>query len=291
MPLRKYNIYKKVHLFDQEKTRIEQFTHDNTESKYCVSKNIKHDSIEENYYKNNCPKAVSYLDNWETDIPITGLDTYCIYLYYWIYVEGFKKSYNNYIKTIYDEFLKAYENLDTKICNDYKEIITDDILGKLHDLYEMNCKLNNRNNECFNADRCESAKECSSIYMKYEEECELNNHTDFCKELEELRNRYNEKMETLSCPNFEYQILPSFQTYNIKVFILMPFVMILIISIFLTILYKFTSCASYFPYRRIRKKNTYDSVREENNIFQCSKVTDTISANKEYIILYNSEYY
>ncbi|GAW84372.1 variable surface protein [Plasmodium gonderi] len=291
MPLRKDNIYKKVHLFDQEKSRIGQITHGSIGSSYCTSTNIKHDSIDNNYYENNCPISVDYLDNWKTKRPITGLDTYCICMYYWIYVEGFKNKYNYYIKTIYDEFLKAYEALDAKICNDYKEIITDDILGKLHDLYVMNCNLNKSNSECANSDKCQCVKKCTMIYMKYEKECELNKYIDFCKELDEFRTRYNDKMKTFDCPNIEYQMLPSFQTANIKVFVITPFAIILIISIFLAVSYKFTACSPYVCQRIIRNKNIYDDVNQENNMCKHKKIHVSMSTNGAYNILHNSQYY
>ncbi|GAW84396.1 variable surface protein [Plasmodium gonderi] len=173
----------------------------------------------------------------------------------------------------------------------YKEIITDDILRKLHDLYDMNCKHSNSNNKFGNDDKCNSTKKILKYIYKYKKLCELTKYTDFFRELEQFRYRYNEKMRTLSCPNFYYHILSSFQIYNIKFFILMTFVMMLVISIFLTILYKFTTCGSYFRQRIIRKKYIYDGLNEENSICKNSKISGSMSTNRGYNILYNSEYY
>ncbi|GAW82731.1 variable surface protein [Plasmodium gonderi] len=319
MPSTKYNHYILVRLFDNYKIIIKE---DFKDYKKCEEENpCKNDdpceykelceNDEDSERVQSCEHYIKeYVKNFNFDLSSTcrtvthylqnqkstnEINTYvgCMYLYYWLYNDLLHKNKNSvYIKNLYDAFINAFNrNTVTPICSDFNMHLTQEVLENLKDIYEINTKLYNFINgrgECSGDRKCKCGEECANTYMRHQKNCQSNQYPDFCNALKNIRQQYNEEMEKEKCNNIEYQILPIFQAKNIRVSPLIPIVIILVISIFLFNIYKFTTFGSYF--RRIikRKRNKWNNIVEEYNMFQNYETMNSIPKNSIYNIKYSS---
>ncbi|GAW83899.1 variable surface protein [Plasmodium gonderi] len=286
-------IYRHINLFDNYKQKIDEFQSKSdrgSEDSYCnKAKSSENINIQE--FSTLCPQAISFLnDNTESGKDYAK-DEACIYLYYWLYVElnNKNKAYSD-IKKCYDGFLQAYKNLAVSTCEYYENNITELILKKIKDIYDMNKGIQNmeQKGESYCNDKCTCAKKCFDIYKTYMNECKSNNDNDFCNALENVRVKYNEKMSGQNCENDTPQAIHSLQPYSIRIPILFSIGIILSMCLFLFILYKYTPYDSFFRCARVRKKIKWNNVDNNGNILQLYEISNGNFNNNKCHILYNT---
>ncbi|GAW84301.1 variable surface protein [Plasmodium gonderi] len=212
----------------------------------------------------------------------------CIYLYYWLYYFNNNNNERNIepVKIIYDELNKADSTAHQTICpqSDYSTITDNDML-KLKDLHVMYTYLNN--NSSHSPDKCSGGNECAELYMKYKVLCESNSYSNFCNELKNVREKYNELSTTKCSVHLTYKMLPLFQKYNIGVPIVITILVILLISITLFILNNFTPYNTCFKGRLTEKRNKWNNKDVDYNIFQSYKNVSSAIMKSRHHILYN----
>ncbi|GAW83926.1 variable surface protein [Plasmodium gonderi] len=116
----------------------------------------------------------------------------CIFLYYRLYFYNpDTKKYVSEVKSLYQ---KLIEDLDLTNCTagvkSYYSTITDDEMLKLKDLHDMYTYLNNSGSD--NDDECNDVNKCAQLYFQYKNSCESSSYSDFCNELKNVRDKYNE---------------------------------------------------------------------------------------------------
>ncbi|GAW84145.1 variable surface protein [Plasmodium gonderi] len=289
----KDRIYIYVDLFDKKKGIYEECKTKYKEqslNNYCDQVNsVDRNGI--NDFDNTCPYIIDCIYDQKEDGEKIN-DHVCIYLYYWLY-ENYYKNEGDFenVKKRYEVYLKAYANYQHSICDYYKNNFTDVILKKLKDIYDMNTELGNIKNSkgpC-SSSKCKCAKKFYEIYNKYVNDCKSNNDRVFCKALKKYIGEYNKQMANGNSCNGIPEFLPLFQTYNIKVYIIIPIVAALMITLFIFIMYKFTILGSCLQNRIIIKRNLRNNLYNECNILQESQMSCSNLRNRIYYILYSSD--
>ncbi|GAW84074.1 variable surface protein [Plasmodium gonderi] len=241
-------VYLYVNLFDEKKSHYEEYiqiSNNDILKENCIKVQLQ--SIGIDVFFETCPKIINCLyDPEETDERIK--DEACISLFYWTYDKYYKDKteYDN-IKKHYHGFLHAYNNYTVSICDYFKENLTEIVLKKLKDIYDMNTELNKikTNNAPNISDKIACAKKCGNIHKKYENMCKSNDDKIFCTELNKLTTEYNTKTKNIFCENNAPGYLPLVQIYNKKAHNYVPIVVALLITLFIFMLYKFEAYILY----------------------------------------------
>ncbi|GAW84390.1 variable surface protein [Plasmodium gonderi] len=231
-----------------------------------------------------CFKAISFLNDIRTRQGTLFEETYCKYLYYWIYHEHKKNGNDAYTQDFYDNIIKEADSTIYTICNNYS-IEAKDEMGKLKDAYDMHTILKDIEfhvPHCNNK-RCECTTKCSNIYMKYLDECVRNNDSDFCNFLKIIRNKFyslelpyyceTDIPDILLYSEIKKRLLRHPQTHNHKKYII------------ITILF-----SEYSPIlsRLVKgKRNMLNYMDEEWNKLQEPEYFNTMSRNRRHNILYH----
>ncbi|GAW84627.1 variable surface protein [Plasmodium gonderi] len=252
-----------------------------------ISEDIKSD------FNSICKNVLSYFNMMEkgkhSDNNI--LDGTCVYLHYWLYQYHLKEKNNKNIiaKKLCDALINRNNINGDPICENYKDFhITEDVLKKMKDLYDMNTNVNNLSNSCTKGNTCESANKFALSYKSYKSECESYKDGDFCKILDEYKNKYNSKIIDLIDDTAMYEILYSFQRNNIFRTIISVIAGALFILLFIFILYKFCRDISCLLRGIIRKKNTRNNIDEEWNVLTLSDPSPNTTKNRKHNISYHS---
>ncbi|SBT53524.1 PIR Superfamily Protein [Plasmodium ovale wallikeri] len=113
--------------------------------------------------------------------------------------------------------------------------------------------------------------------------------TDFCDELENFKQTYENYLKSVKCPESVPKILPPIKRYNVAAIISIPFSIILVISFFLFIFYKFTPFGFRIRSLLIRKNKLYNDIDQETNeLIYSSEKSNINYENKKYSLLYHS---
>ncbi|KMZ89324.1 hypothetical protein PVBG_03674 [Plasmodium vivax Brazil I] len=209
-------------------------------------------SITSNYMRSNqselseiCTDVLTYFKKLENNsVHVYPLPASCYYVYYWLYFDKLekKRKTDNDVFGIYGELLKFYkENVNNDpLCAQYLKLIPQSTLKELNDLfnlYENFIKFKSNDYPGVN-DKCSCARECVKIYREYLDKCHQGINKDLCNELEDFRNQYNEQMEKDSeCPKVD-KVLPSTKRYDIVMLASIIFLITVVTSVILFILYK-----------------------------------------------------
>ncbi|GAW84120.1 variable surface protein [Plasmodium gonderi] len=289
----KINIYEYANLFSKcdesikkAEIRKSSYTNDCEGYEKKINQNIKAQ------FKEICPQTFSYLN----DIQIYAVDNeklkeaHCVYLYYWLYDSDGETKNSDDIKKLYDELINADNEHQDGRCMNYNDIIiTYDEKTKLKDIYDMYTeidKINSETDAC--EDNCGCAKNCSEIYKNHMETCKYNKISNFCNELRNIKKKYDKKMINVVCGSDIPKTLPSFQNYNITTLILIPVFVILAISSFLFIMYKFTPYGPSIRCATMMKRKHYNNIDKEKNILELYETNSCVLRNHRYHILYSS---
>ncbi|EDL42839.1 variable surface protein Vir2/15-like [Plasmodium vivax] len=218
----------------------------------------------------------------------------CIYLYYWLYhavMSKDKSTYNTF--TLFETFSKAYKQhkKDAQIYLDYVKNITKDAFLNIQTLAVLYENLENfkKHKSCGN-NKCNCAHNIVELYMKYIDDCRRGVNTEFCNELDNFRNIYNEHMEKPNECDKVQKILPSARITDNTLIIITPFVIAFVLSFILFILYKFTRFGLLFSSKRRNKKHIRKHLdKEEHEHFERRTKNDNISNNnRAYHIQYRA---
>ncbi|GAW84540.1 variable surface protein [Plasmodium gonderi] len=251
------------------------------------------------YVENICKQVEAYTGTIEQHHwnMLFNSKSSCIYLYYWLYYYN-NKEFVSHVENLYKKLIETLDSTYSAICSEcVYTTITDDEMSNLRDLHDMYSLLNNTNGEKSTCgDNCGCAQVCSQIYKKHMETCIYNNDTYFCKELLNIKKKYDEKMKGEKCGTGIPKTLPSFQRYNITTITLIPIFVILAISSFLYILYKvniydicFMPYSSRFRCVPMKKRKKYNNIVKEKDMLELSETSSCYLTNNRYNILYNSK--
>ncbi|SBS89702.1 PIR Superfamily Protein [Plasmodium ovale curtisi] len=239
----------------------------------------------------NCERGIKYLTHLKSYDNFDYRDKGFRYLCYWIYSDVLKdnKSIEN-VLNIYKEFHKKYEEFESYKFEGYLKEFSTDILKNLinlTDLYKIfNSFKDIIDNSCTNHDQ---VRQCAEKYNIYVDECYAGDDDDFCDELENFKEAYDSAMKNVNCPENIPKILPPIKRHNIGATVSIPFAIILVISFFLFIMYKFTPFGLRVSSLLKRKKTMHNDLEQDKNEFVfTSKKPDVNSENKKYSLSYHS---
>ncbi|SBS81972.1 PIR Superfamily Protein [Plasmodium ovale curtisi] len=257
-----------------------------------------HNQMEGEDYYSYVSLFPEYLSNLKKSITESiDADTYttqyiyqrCRHLNYLLNTEDEYCSIPSYNKL---QLINAYKEIMGKVnhvCTSYVAIINEVILGKIKNIYSMNeylDKIKNKNTPC--TDKCcPHAKECVRIYDGYIDACYTDSTDDLCKALQIFKNDYEELMENTNCEE-EIKILTPPKERNSGVTVLIPFFMILVISICSFILYKFTPFGSWLDIKIQKKKNILKNLYKNHKLSGNYKNEQLNSHNNTFDIQYQS---
>ncbi|GAW82011.1 variable surface protein [Plasmodium gonderi] len=277
-----YELAKKFRDFNDYVEKNEWQSSSSTD-RHCENINQSYLQCIKNSDDNICPKFMHYVHKIKEQYNLK--DPEYIYIYYWLYNQCNGKCESADIKNYFNELIKIYESEEgTTIYTVYKDIIITEVeFERLRDIYELNIKPS----ETDNNDHKKYCSEFQKIYMIRKSECDYNTHSEYCNTLEEYRNKYNEYVKSNNSLKSEFPILHPFRRYNILAYIYITFVIILAIALLLFIMYKFRKMSFFLHRKIIRKRNIYMSTDEGRNAFQYSEISNKISREGTYNILYN----
>ncbi|GAW84093.1 variable surface protein [Plasmodium gonderi] len=284
-----FKIVKEFPIFEEimNNSRMECNNWNNANFSHITDENYPHFK---NHVKSICEKFDKYTCTIQlhsnTSVPYNSS---CKYLYYWLYYYNNMQTNVEEVKKLYDEMISADSTAHQNLCRKYVTTITEDVMPKLKDLHGMYKNLNilEKNSSPQSEDKCSCANKCAELYMKYIGSCESNNYSDFCNELKNVRHKYNALNTIKSCDELTYKILPLLQKNNIRIPIVITILVILLISITLFILHNFTPYNSCFQGTLRRKRNKWNNIDKDYNIFQSYKNVNSATMKSRQNILYH----
>ncbi|GAB69731.1 hypothetical protein PCYB_004800 [Plasmodium cynomolgi strain B] len=205
---------------------------------WCNSIKSQYESDKIDNADHNCAIIMAYLNYIAPYRKSIYDDSRCRYLYYWIY-HSLLKNNKNYDVAFnwYSIILTGYFHMDSDdphACRNYKEESEKIILEKSAKLIELYETFNNDNK----AFTCDCAKKCSELYIKYVQECPNDNDYDFCRKLEDFKNKYEGRMVSFAkCTDVPNKLPPALKN-NIHIVIIIPMITLTALSFFLFALYK-----------------------------------------------------
>ncbi|GAW84502.1 variable surface protein [Plasmodium gonderi] len=232
-------------------------TFNNSSSVYSINRKI-------------CQQALLYLADIH-NINDMYLGEYgCKYLYYWISpnLNKWKNDIDD-IKSVYIKLLNLYGNKFLKglnhKCYKYKDDITEDDLQVLKAMYDIRTYASNNKKIGYD-----------NVY----------NGNDFSVAVNIIKNHYELPVKTEIREVVKDQLIPCNKT-NIGVPIIITVIVMLITSIFLFMLYKYTTLGSYLRLRVKNIKRNMNNDNEEWNKRQSTEISRNILSDSRYNIFYN----
>ncbi|SBT51977.1 PIR Superfamily Protein [Plasmodium ovale wallikeri] len=182
---------------------------------------------------------------------------------------------------------------DFKIYKCKIESISEGAFKELKDLYNLHDKLykikKSYSGPNSSSSSCENADEFVQLYDGYIKECNTKGQTKFCNKLTELSNNYQAIMETKPTCKKMLQVLEPPKDNDQPVTALVPFVIILVMSILFFILYKFTPFGPWIRPQILRKKKIWKDLHEKVvQLFHNSRNKVSNCRNSELNVLYHS---
>ncbi|VUZ99633.1 PIR protein [Plasmodium vivax] len=281
--------YKIVRSFTQYKEYIENFhnSQDDTLTHICASPSTPFLQYSKDEDFNICPVAMRYLDYVKKLHHDHLIDKACKFFYYWLYNIYFdeKKSSEDTFK-LYSALLDIANPYYDDIYENHKIKINENILKKLKDLDDMHENLNSIKNKKAKDDNfCKCANDCANIYMTYQETCSESKEINFCHELEIIRGRYKNLVNTIENCNAK-KWLPSYIGFNPVISVLIPLVGILLISFSLFILYKFTPMYTWIRPQKRKMNKLGNSMYDSTNPSSYAQEINNNFYNRKYHISY-----
>ncbi|KMZ82417.1 hypothetical protein PVIIG_06125 [Plasmodium vivax India VII] len=260
----------------------------------CIA--FKQELIQEhnNIFKNmHCSQAKHYLNNVERIRKPNNISNACKYFLYWLYYVVLHKNLDNKkILKIYNDVLTAYIYGSAK--ENFKNYVsffserTIENLIKLTEMYDYFYKF--KEEKITHGDvKCNHARKCVDLYEKNIKVCEEGNDNDFCYELDNLKESYDKYLKSNAvCPDLP-KTLESYRVYNTAAIIITPFSILLVISLSIFFLYKFTPFGSFFRKRTKNKKKIPDNIDYATHVLpHKSQRVNNYNNNRQYNISYLS---
>ncbi|GAW84151.1 variable surface protein [Plasmodium gonderi] len=245
-----------------------------TEEKLCKDGKDRLEHLFRDMYdpQKICHQVIEYLGVINNENNESFKKVGCVYLYYWIYNDLLKddKKGINHMPNIYDEFIKIFKEMyktTNNFCNSSEETIKKEDLPKLTVIYEMY-----KNKE----------------YI--EEFCLPNTDDDYCNVLKEHIKKYNNLVHAVVSEIHtpcKQDALPS-RGKNIGSTIIITIFATLLISIFLFVLYEFTTFGSWIRHKILRRRKGLNNIEEKLDGLQGSELFTSMPRNSNHNMLYNS---
>ncbi|SBT84408.1 PIR protein [Plasmodium ovale] len=285
-----YNVVSSYKLYEQE---ISKYSSDDSVIGIlgCDTFSCKNINISSDLLSKICATGIKFLNHLKEKYD-TYRDDGCKYLYYWLYVDVLNRN------TPIENTLILYKDLNKKFNDDNDGLKTlDNYINKMNEntsdkivkLIDIYKKFDEFEKEFQIAERTvKCTSECIDLFTKYIEECVNGYDYEFCKELKNFRERYNVFVQkVLYCE--EQYLLPSVEIFDTVSMILIPFFLIIVASLILPILYKFTPFGSWIHSRICKKKDILDNINEEESHLSHTYDSEiNKSKNRNYNIVYNS---
>ncbi|EDL42767.1 variable surface protein Vir15, putative [Plasmodium vivax] len=267
---------------------------DNQPPDDCIA--FKQELIQEhnNIFKNmHCSQAKHYLNNVERIRNPNNISNACKYFLYWLYIIVLKKDLEKHkILKIYKDVLTAYiDESGNENFRNYVNFFSEETIKKIIKLTEMYDYFYKFKEEQISHEnvKCNHAENCIRLYNENIKVCEEGNDYDFCYELDNLKESYDTYMKSYEgCRNLP-KTLESYRLYNPATVIITPFSILLVMSLSLFFLYKFTPFGSFFRKRRKNKKKIPDNLDYETHFPpHTSQRVNNYNNNRQYNISYLS---
>ncbi|GAW84638.1 variable surface protein [Plasmodium gonderi] len=220
---------------------------------------------EEKKSKIICTQAMRYLVDVNGRMNKSLNEAGCDYLYYWIYerLHNHDKDISVHVNDVHNELLDIFTEKykiigNNNICRNLEDPITKIYFPQIIDVYNVYNKI-----------------------IKY-----TSSNDNVFKEVVDIMNKHNEKIESLYSEIKKSRIIIPCKS-NTIVPIMITFVVAVLISIFIFVLLKFTKYGSLLRHGVLWKRNHWDSLGEENNMFEIPDISSSFSRENEYNISYN----
>ncbi|GAW82025.1 variable surface protein [Plasmodium gonderi] len=295
--------------FPEYKKFMEGDVIENYATHNSISNEIKNKRQNLKYFKvieNICDKLVAYLFKIHDELGnASRIKEGLIYLYYWMY-KNYQKTGkdSNYIKEIYNELIKEYyETGIGKLFKPTPDInIFDELWIKPEDISDWftkfkdieKCTLMSLSEE----HTCKCVHECYRTYIEKINTCKNYVKPNSCNILENIRTLYSninkiiDKCINVNCKkspiNNEFNSLSPPPRTNMAALIIIPTLIILIIPLLSSILYKFIPYNSCLRYGIKKIINMWNNAKNVWIFMETSEKFNNISWNTKYNVLYNS---
>ncbi|SBT73396.1 PIR protein [Plasmodium ovale] len=240
-----------------------------------------------------CAISVKFLSHLKEKNDSSYEEEGCKYLFYWLYVKALesKQTIENTLDLYkelnqifnehndgYNKFDKFINQMNKNTCEHFQKIIS---------LYEVFNIFENQQMTHVAEKKCTS--NCFELFTSYVNECREIYDYNFCNELNDFREYHNYFIQKiLSCQGEQY-MLPSVNIFDTVSIILIPLVLILVTSIILPLLYKFTPVGTWIRHRIGKKKKIRDNINEETQLLSNTyEIGEYNFENRNYNIAYNS---
>ncbi|GAW84426.1 variable surface protein [Plasmodium gonderi] len=261
--------YSNVNFFPECNKIINGYSSKWIEDDNCGEQFFNRVGIEkDSFLEKNCGIALLYLSDIDLSISSHKIprEAGYTYLYYWVYHVVFKSNYSEDMKKFYkaliDDHYRTYKSIISKyIAEDISKVnleklkILYDVYACLYDIKENN---GYQNDSIF----CSSLKYITEIYNK----------------------EMNHQLHNISNPH----TLNSHKS-NMGIYIVIPILVILLISLFTLTLYKYNIHGSHLLEIIKRKISTYSNINEKGNKIGDSEMFIGIQGDSRYNVLYNYE--
>ncbi|KMZ83273.1 hypothetical protein PVBG_05900 [Plasmodium vivax Brazil I] len=262
--------------------------------KDCIAFKEEHIREHQDTFINaQCSKAQHYLSKIETSSDPQHISNACKYFVYWLYYDVLKKDTDNRkILKIYQDVLTAYidgsrkENFRNYV-NFFSERTIENLI-KLTEMYESFYKFTEERISHEDV-KCNHADECIRLHNENIKVCEEGNDYDFCYELDNLKESYDTYMKSYErCPRLP-KTLESYRAYNTASLIITPISILLVISLSLFLLYKFTPFGSFLGKRTKKQKKIPGNLDYATHVLpHTSERVNNYNNNRQYNISYLS---
>ncbi|SCA48146.1 PIR protein [Plasmodium ovale] len=238
-----------------------------------------------------CNISVSFLNDLKKKNDSFYQEDGCKYLYYWLHAETRSEASED-ILDVYKKLNNIFndQNGGFNIFDNYINQMNNDIYQNVKKIILLYDKFNNFEREVMpqnSQKKCTS--ECITLFTNYVDECRKVYDYDFCNKLKKFREHYNYFIQSiLQCKGEEYLLKPV-EFFDIISIIIIPFVLILITSFILQLLYKFTPFGPWIRNILVKKKNIRDNIsQEENHLLHNYELDKDDSKKPQYKLAYNS---
>ncbi|SBS94151.1 PIR Superfamily Protein [Plasmodium ovale curtisi] len=277
-PIKKtiYNVANAVDTYRNQLNNDSEETFINME----ICRNFVSPNIDKANAELNCERAIKYLSYLKSFESLDFRDQGFRYMCYWIYYDVLndKKSFENTLN-LYREFHSKYEEFDDHKFEEYLKHFSIDMLENLINLTDLYKIFNSfkgiGDSSCTNH---AYVQQCAEKYNTYVDECYAGDDDDFCDELENFKQAYDNAMKNVNCPENIPKILPPIKRYNAGSIVSIPFAILL-----------FTPFGLRVSSLLKRKKTMHNDLEQDKNEFVFnSKKPDVNSENKKYSLSYHS---
>ncbi|SBT52029.1 PIR Superfamily Protein [Plasmodium ovale wallikeri] len=240
-------------------------------------------------FLSSCKKVAKYLNHLNKGELTAERFNRCKHLNYLL---NSNEEYNTIPNYNTSHLIDAYEELTKKInhaCFYHIKKINEDTLRKLKDINNMHeyfNKIKDNSTSC-STECCSHASSCTKIYDSYITNCSVASTDHLCNELVNFKSEYDNIMQSIECQGVSKILTPPKEQYS-SVTLLIPLIIILVISVFSFIFYKFTPLGSWLDLQIAKKKKIWNYLQKESPLLYNSNSENLPSHINTFNIEYQS---